>query len=143
MHREPKQKRPSVQLPKVQLPNVQLPKLPRFTPYVLAAVPLVIIAIVLIIRNAPSGGAPVGPNIAHLVEIDVEPSGLPPVRLVVDSAPKQSGIEPGTVLGSIPRRVVFSHRGDWVVHGEYTDQQSLPVTLHIPDDRHVTIVFPD
>lgn len=139
----PTPKRPSVQLPKVTLPKVALPKLPRFTPYVLIAVPLVIVAIFLVIRNAPSGGAQPSASIAHLVDIEVEPVGLPPVRLVVDSAPKQSGIEPGTVLGSIPKRVVFSHQGDWVVHGEYNDQQSPAVTLQVPNDRHVTIVFPD
>lgn len=121
-----------------------LPKLPRFTPYVLAGVLALAVLLVFIMRQPPA--APTqrsAGTVAHLVDIGVSPSGLPPVRLVVESAPKGSGIEPGTVIGSVPKRVVFSHQGEWVVYGQYGDQTSGSATITVPRDLRVTLVFPD
>lgn len=121
-----------------------LPKLPRFTPYVLVGVFMLVVLLVFNMRQPPA--APTQRNagtVAHLVDIAVSPSGLPPVRLVVESAPKGSGIEPGTVIGSVPKRVVFSHQGEWVVYGQYGDQISGSATITVPRDMRVTLVFPD
>lgn len=79
----------------------------------------------------------------YIVDVHVSPSGLPPVTLVVVTSPPGSSTPAGTILGNAPRKVLLDREGDWVLRGEFQDRRSEPATLHLPDERQVTIVFPD
>lgn len=143
---EPKPPRPKLSRPQVQLPKVTMPKLkfPAWTGYAALGALAMALLIIGIARFASRSGdqVPVG-NVAHIVNIAVQPTDLPPIRLVVESAPRSADMRAGTVLSSVPNRVVFSHSGTWVVYGEYGSTKSNSVTLNIPTDREVTLTFPE
>lgn len=86
----------------------------------------------------------VGPGaVRHLVDVRVDPTNLPPVSLVVDVSPDGSGYSPGTIIGSVPRRVAFDANGTWVVHAQFQGRSSERVTLRVPDDVVITLSFPE
>lgn len=90
--------------------------------------------------NDPAGGG-LG-LFQHTIDVSVTPTNLPPVSLVVDQSPPGSTYRPGTVMGSVPRRVPFDVAGTWVVHAEFRDRVTESVTLVVPDVSAITLVFP-
>lgn len=82
-------------------------------------------------------------TVSHLVDVRVSPGNLPPVSLVVDRSPDGSRYPRGTIIGTVPRRVGFDAAGTWVVHGLFQGRSSEPVTLQVPDDTVITVVFPE
>jgi len=80
--------------------------------------------------------------VRHVVDVRVDPANLPPVSLVVDQSPNGSSFRAGTVIGSVPRRVVFDATGTWVVHAAFQGRTSDRVTLRVPEDRTLTLTFP-
>jgi hypothetical protein len=80
--------------------------------------------------------------VRHVVDVRVAPANLPPVSLVVDQSPSGSSFRPGTVIGSVPRRVVFDATGTWVVHAAFQGRTSDRVTVRVPEDRTLTLTFP-
>lgn len=76
------------------------------------------------------------------IDVSVSPTNLPPVSLVVDQSPPGSTYRPGTVMGSVPRRVQVDVAGTWVVHAVFRDRVTDSVTVVVPDDRAITLVFP-
>lgn len=80
--------------------------------------------------------------VQHTIDVSVSPSNLPPVSLVVDKSPAGSTYRPGTVMGSVPRKVPFDVAGTWVVHAEFRDRVTASVTVVVPDDKAITLVFP-
>lgn len=87
---------------------------------------------------APAGFGPV----QHTIDVSVTPTNLPPVSLVVDESPPGSTYRPGTVMGSVPRKVPFDVAGTWVVHAVFRDRVTDSVTVEVPGDRAITLVFP-
>lgn len=79
---------------------------------------------------------------SHFVDVRVEPSNLPPVSLVVEQRPSASDFRSGTIIASVPRRVRFDAPGTWVVHASFQGRVSESVTLRVPEDTGITIVFP-
>lgn len=92
-------------------------------------------------RDAPSA-LPGGTNISHVVNVLVDPPNLPPVSLVVEQRPATSAFRSGTIIASVPRQVRFDAAGVWVVHASFQGRVSESVTLRVPEDRSITIVFP-
>ncbi len=92
-------------------------------------------------RDAPSG---IQGNTAmsHFVDVRVDPPNLPPVSLVVEQRPSGSSFRSGTILASVPRRVRFDAAGVWVVHASFQGRVSESVTLRVPEDTSITVVFP-
>jgi len=82
-------------------------------------------------------------TVSHLVDVRVSPSNLPPVSLVVDRSPDGSRYTRGTIIGTVPRRVGFDAAGTWVVHARFQGRSSESVTLKVPDDTVITVVFPE
>jgi hypothetical protein len=80
--------------------------------------------------------------VQHTIDVSVSPTNLPPVSLVVDQSPPGSTYRPGTVMGSVPRKVPFDVPGKWVVHAVFRDRVTDSVTVVVPDDRAITLVFP-
>ncbi|MFO7544965.1 MAG: hypothetical protein R6W77_05665 [Trueperaceae bacterium] len=80
--------------------------------------------------------------VRHVVDVRIDPANLPPVSLVVDQSPSGSSFRSGTVIGSVPRRVVFDATGTWVVHAAFQGRTSDRVTLRVPEDRTLTLTFP-
>ncbi|HET8985870.1 MAG TPA: hypothetical protein VFN03_08940, partial [Trueperaceae bacterium] len=80
--------------------------------------------------------------VQHTIDVSVSPTNLPPVSLVVDQSPPGSTYRPGTVMGSVPRKVPFDVPGTWVVHAVFRDRVTDSVTVVVPDDRAITLVFP-
>lgn len=80
--------------------------------------------------------------VSHLVDVRVDPPNLPPVSLVVEQRPAASSFRSGTILASVPRRVSFDAAGVWVVHASFQGRVSESVTLNVPEDTSITVVFP-
>ena len=92
-------------------------------------------------RDGPSvqQGAP---GMSHFVDVRVDPPNLPPVSLVGEQRPSASAFRSGTIIASVPRRVRFDAAGVWVVHASFQGRVSESVTLRVPEDTSITIVFP-
>ena len=82
------------------------------------------------------------PGVSHFVDVRVDPPNLPPVSLVVEQRPSASAFRSGTIIASVPRRVHFDAAGVWVVHASFQGRVSESVTLRVPEDTSITIVFP-
>lgn len=92
-------------------------------------------------RDAPSA-LQGSSGMSHFVDVRVDPSNLPPVSLVVEQRPSASDFRSGTIIASVPRRVRFDAAGVWVVHASFQGRVSESVTLRVPEDTSITIVFP-
>ena len=110
---------------------------------------LVVLAVVLAVVTAvarrpvpPPEGAS-GPLSSFVVEVRIEPASLPPVSLVVIASPSGSRLGAGSVLGTVPRRVVFDAEGTWQVQGRFQERRSETVTFRLPQDREIVLAFPD
>ncbi len=110
---------------------------------------LVVLAVVLAVVTAvarrpvpPPAGAS-GPLSSFVVDVRIEPASLPPVSLVVITSPSGSRLSAGSVLGTVPRRVVFDAEGTWQVQGRFQERRSETVTFRLPQDREIVLAFPD
>lgn len=109
---------------------------------------LLVLAVVLAVvtavarRPVPPPGAS-DPLSSFVVEVRIEPASLPPVSLVVIASPSGSRLDAGSVLGTVPRRVVFDAEGTWQVEGRFQDRRSETVTFRLPQDRAIVLAFPD
>ncbi len=131
-------------------PHLHLPsneRTRRRRTWLLAA--LLVLAVVLAVVTAvarrpvpPPPGAS-GPLSSFVVEVRIEPTSLPPVSLVVIASPGGSRLGAGSVLGTVPRRVVFDAEGTWQVQGRFQDRRSETVTFRLPQDREIVLPFPD
>ncbi len=95
-------------------------------------------------QTLPGGATPTG---SYIVNVSVEPSGLPPVTLFVVSSPEGSRLQPGEGLQEVspeqPGQVVLDHSGVWRLQGRLEDRASEVVTLEVPEERAITIVMPE
>lgn len=85
---------------------------------------------------------PVSPFTNYLVEVSVEPPNMPPVDLFVLRSPQGSRYSEGARLSTVPKSVAFDAAGTWVVYARFLNRQTAPVTLNVPEDTKVTVVFP-
>ncbi len=92
-------------------------------------------------RDAPTA-LPGNTALSHFVDVRVDPPNLPPVSLVVEQRPAASAFRSGTIIASVPRRVRFDAAGTWVVHASFQGRVSESVTIRVPEDTSITIVFP-
>ncbi len=81
--------------------------------------------------------------VAYVVDVRIEPAGLPPARLVVLESPPGSRLVAGTVVGSVPRRVPLDRAGTWRFEARFLDRRSEPATLELPGTQTLVLVFPD
>jgi hypothetical protein len=88
---------------------------------------------------APSAGS--AGAVSYIVDVAVAPNDLPPVDLYVVRSPSGSATPAGTILTSVPRKVVFDRKGTWVVEGVFQGRHSEPATVELPNQRSVTIRF--
>ncbi|MFN2322811.1 MAG: hypothetical protein ABR510_07620, partial [Trueperaceae bacterium] len=80
-----------------------------------------------------------GSAVAFVVDVRIEPAGLPPARLVVLESPPGSRL----VVGSVPRRVPLDRAGTWRFEARFLDRRSEAATLELPGDRSLVLVFPE
>ncbi len=94
-------------------------------------------------RERSSGqAASASPFTSYLVDVAVEPPTMPPVDLFVQSSPPGSRYTAGARLSTVPKSVAFDAAGTWVVYARFLTRQTPPVTVHVPEDTAVTLVFP-
>ena len=98
---------------------------------------------VVLQRRPQSIAAVAGTAVAYVVDVRIEPTGLPPARLVVLESPPGSRLTAGTVIGSVPRRVPLDRAGTWRFEARFLDRRSEPATLEVPRDHALVLVFPD
>ncbi len=137
-----------VRVPPIDLNISAVPKRPKRQ----WRLPLLVLALVLVAGLAgylslvstrePPTAAPGTSAISHFVDVRVDPPNLPPVSLVVVQRPAASAYSAGTIIASVPRRVRFDATGTWVVRASFQGRTSEPVTLEVPGDTTITIVFP-
>jgi hypothetical protein len=90
----------------------------------------------------PAGAAFVSRVVGHVVDVRVEPPGLPPVRLVVVESPTGSRLPPGTVVGSVPSKVLLDRDGVWRFQAQFGGSSSHTVVLLAPDEPLLVVPFP-
>ncbi|HEX6940083.1 MAG TPA: hypothetical protein VF158_11780 [Longimicrobiales bacterium] len=90
--------------------------------------------------NRPAAAA--SPFTSYFVDVEVEPSTMPPVDLIVLRSPPDSRYEEGDRLSTVPKSVAFDAAGTWVVYAKFLTRQTPPVTVRVPEDRAVRVVFP-
>lgn len=89
----------------------------------------------------PDPPTPVG-DPAFVVAIGVAPADVPPLHIVVVSAPLASDFETGSRLGRAPRRVQLDAPGRWVLEGRLGDRTTAAVTLTVPGTTEATLTLP-
>jgi hypothetical protein len=94
-------------------------------------------------RRPQAAASAAGTAVAYVVDVRVEPPGLPPARLVVLESPPGSRLEVGTVIGSVPRKVPLDRAGTWRFEARFLDRRSAPATLVLPRDHVLVLVFPE
>jgi hypothetical protein len=80
--------------------------------------------------------------VGHVVEVAVEPAGLPPVSLVVIESPGGSRLSPGSVVGSVPSKVLLDRDGVWRFQTRFGGNQSPIVVLVTPGESTLVVPFP-
>lgn len=116
---------------------------------VMISVLAILAAVLIVLLRLPALRAPeAGPAartqaVTYVIEVLVEPADLPPVNLYVVESPPGSGLRPGSILGTAPRRMALDE-GTWVFEGRLQGRTSEPVTIRIPEERlsSVTIRMP-
>ena len=78
---------------------------------------------------------------AIVLDVTLRPAGHPPAALVVVQAPPGSRHGPGSVLGSVPSRVVVDRSGEWRFEAQFARRRSGAVAIVVPDQRAVTLDF--
>jgi hypothetical protein len=78
---------------------------------------------------------------AIVLDVAVRPAGHPPAALVVVAAPPGSRHAPGTVLGSVPNRVLIDRAGEWRFVAHFADRSSAVVAANLPARGAVTLDF--
>lgn len=137
-----------VRVPPMDLNISAVPKRPKRQwrlPLLVAALVLVAGAagyLALVSSREPPGAVPGTAGISHFVDVRVDPPNLPPVSLIVEQRPAASAYRAGTIIGSVPRRVRFDAAGTWVVRATFQGRVSESVTLNVPGDTVIVIVFP-
>jgi hypothetical protein len=90
----------------------------------------------------PAGAAFVSRVVGHVVDVRVDPAGLPPVSLVVVESPPGSRLPPGTIVGSVPSKVLLDRDGVWRFEARFGGTSSHTVVLLAPDDPLLVVPFP-
>lgn len=96
-------------------------------------------------QNAAPITAGANERTVYVVQIDVEPRTMPPVKLRIVSSPPGATLSPGTEYGTVPpsgRPITLNTAGEWAFQGVFLDRASEVVTLRVPDDLRATLVFP-
>jgi hypothetical protein len=101
------------------------------------------------LQRRPTGPAAPLAVAAYVVDVRIEPAGLPPARLVVLQSPPGSRLTPGTVVGSVPRMIQLDREGTWRFEARFLERRSAPAELELSaerrraEDRTLVLVFPD
>jgi hypothetical protein len=80
--------------------------------------------------------------VGHVVEVAIEPGGLPPVSLVVVESPPGSRLAPGSVVGSVPSKVLLDRDGVWRFQARFGGKVSPTVALVTPGEARIVVPFP-
>lgn len=78
-----------------------------------------------------------------LVNATVLPVGMPPVSLVVLESPSGSRLSPGSVVGTVPNRILLDRAGVWRFEARFRDQRSAQARIVLPEQRELALVFPE
>lgn len=78
-----------------------------------------------------------------LVNVQVQPAGMPPVSLVVLESPQGSRLGAGSVVGTIPNRVLLDRAGVWRFEARFRDLRSAQARIILPEQRELVLVFPE
>jgi hypothetical protein len=87
-------------------------------------------------------GVTVSRVVGHVVDVRIEPAGLPPVSLVVVESPPGSRLPPGAVVGSVPSKVLLDRDGVWRFQARFGGTTSRTVVLVAPDEAVLVVPFP-
>jgi hypothetical protein len=76
-----------------------------------------------------------------VVDVTLIPTGHPPASLVVVRSPAGSRFPPGSVVGSVPNRIVVDQPGTWAFEARFANRRSATVTVMLPARGSVTLAF--
>jgi hypothetical protein len=80
--------------------------------------------------------------VGHVVDVRIDPAGLPPVSLVVVESPPGSRLPPGMVVGSVPSKVLLDRDGVWRFQARFGGTSSQVVVLVAPEQQVLVVPFP-
>lgn len=112
----------------------------------LGALMAAVILLAMLALYGPRGSAPAAPqpmeDIVYVVEVEVEPTDLPPVAIHVIQAPEGSAYARSDVIGTAPRHLALDRPGTWAFQGSLDGRVSEIVEIEVPEERNVTLVMP-
>jgi len=130
-------------------PGPTLPKRPEplRRRHVLLAIALALSAATWALLASWSQQRPAAPTlvvrtVGHVVDVRIEPAGMPPVSLHVVESPPGSRLPPGALVGSVPSKVLLDRTGVWRFEARFGDRRSPIVALVVPNDPDLTLPFP-
>ncbi|MGL4610225.1 MAG: hypothetical protein ACRCYY_11200 [Trueperaceae bacterium] len=88
-------------------------------------------------QNIPTNTA------SYIVRVNVNPTNLPPLDLLVISSPEGSKFRAGAVVSKVPGDIVLDKPGLWQFQARFQDKLSQIVTLQPPDEYTLSITMPD
>lgn len=88
----------------------------------------------------PVTSTPVTTN--YIVDVAVEPAGMPPIQLRIISSPVGSSKRAGAYLATVPGQIVLDQAGVWEFQGEFQELRSSVVRLQLPEQRSLTVAMP-
>jgi hypothetical protein len=111
----------------------------------LLVVGAVLLALLTVFGRRPPAPPIVGANgvATYVVDVRVTPERLPPVSLVVVASPPGSQHAAGTVIRTVPDRVVLDAAGTWRLQGRFDGRASAVVSVVVPGEASIVLPFPE
>lgn len=81
----------------------------------------------------------------YIVELDIQPTDLPPIDIVVISSPAGSARPANSLLGKYnpgANQIALNKEGLWQLQGRFNDRVSEVVNLQLPEQRRILITIP-
>ena len=94
-------------------------------------------------RDAGVTAPPAAAGPTYVLRVSVEPRGVANAVLLTRSSPDGSSLETGDEIAYVPGRAQLDAAGVWQLQARYQDQYSAPVSVRVPEETAVTLVFPE
>ena len=79
----------------------------------------------------------------YALRVSVEPRNIANAVLLAIVSPDGSSLNTGDEIAYVPGRASLDAAGEWRLQARYQDRLSAPVSVRVPEEEAVTLVFPE
>jgi hypothetical protein len=101
---------------------------------------------VLFFGNNDNGTPGNANNGLQVLEINLSPSDLPFVELIVISSPAGSARQSGDIVATLTpsaRNVILDQAGTWSLRAKFQERYSELITVRVPEEKSLNVVIPE